>query len=98
MTVFKDKTNLYNMYKIKLQKTSKCLWPVYIDIIIVKWMFFSDFFLNHFPKIHSSVLRKITIGLLYFWDVYDVNLRENKNFGRSTSYSCRTNVYIISSF
>ena len=34
-----------------------------------------------------------TIFLLYFYDTYDVNLRE-KNFGRSTAYSCRTNVFI----
>ena len=26
----------------------------------------------HFPKIHRSVLRKITIDLLYFLDVYEV--------------------------
>ena len=51
------------------------------------------FFLKHFPKIHRSVLCKIKIDLLYFWDVYDVNLWE-KNFGRSTAYSCRTNVFI----
>ena len=25
----------------------------------------------HFPKIHRSVLRKITIDILYFWDVYE---------------------------
>ena len=47
----------------------------------------------HFPKIHRSVLRKITIDLLYFWDVYDVNLWEKK-FGKSTAYSCRTNIFI----
>ena len=41
----------------------------------------------------DSVLRKITIDLLYFWDVYGVNLRE-KNFGRSKAYSCRTDVLI----
>ena len=41
----------------------------------------------HFPKIHRGVLCKITIDLLYFWDVYDVSLWE-KNFGRSASYSC----------
>ena len=93
MTVFKDKTNLYNMYKIKLHKTSKCLWPVYKDVSAVKWMFFFNVSINHFPRIHRSVLRKITIGLLYFWDVYDINLWE-KNFGRSTIYSCRTNVFI----
>ena len=32
----------------------------------------------HLPKIHRSVLRKITIDLLHFWDVYDVNLWEKK--------------------
>ena len=40
--------------------------------------------LLHFPKIHRSVLRKITIDQLYFWDVYDVNPWERK-FGRSTT-------------
>ena len=48
--------------------------------------------LVHFPEIHRSVLRKITIDLLYFWDVYDVNLWE-KNFGRSTAHSCRTYIF-----
>ena len=69
---FKDKTNLCNMYKRKLHKTSKCLWPVYIDLL---WneCFFSEGFINHIPKIHRSVLRKITVGLLHFWDVYDIN-------------------------
>ena len=38
---------------------------------------------RHSPKIHGSALRKITIYLLYFWDVYEVNLWEKK-FGRST--------------
>ena len=81
------------MYEITLHKTSKCLWPVYIDMFVEKWMFFFDVFLNHFPKIDRSVLHKITIDLLYFGDVYDVNLWE-KAFGRSMAYSCRTNVFI----
>ena len=34
---------------------------------------------THFPKIHRSVLLKITIDLLYFWDVYDVNLWEKNS-------------------
>ena len=33
--------------------------------------------LLHFPKIHRSVFRKITINLLYFWDIHDVNLWES---------------------
>ena len=52
------------MYKIKLHKTSKCLWLVYIDMFVVKWMFFLCF-QNHFAKIHRNVLHKITIDLLY---------------------------------
>ena len=32
------------------------------------------------------------VFLLYFYDAYYVNLWE-KNFGRSTGYSCRTNVF-----
>ena len=51
------------------------------------------FYKYHFPKIHRSVLPKTTIDLLYFWDVYNVNLREKK-FGRRTAYSCRTNIFI----
>ena len=31
-----------------------------------------------FPKTHRNVLSKIIIDLLYFWDVYDVSLREKK--------------------
>ena len=42
---------------------------------------------------HRSVLHKITIDLLSFWDVYNANLLE-KNIGRSTAYSCRTNVFM----
>ena len=32
------------------------------------------------------------VFLLYFYDAYDVNLRE-KNFGRSTAYPRRTNFF-----
>ena len=66
MTFFKDKTNLNNKYKIKLRKTSECLWPVYIDVYCELNGFFSDFFSNHFSKIYESVLHKITIDLLHF--------------------------------
>ena len=64
---FTDKTNLYNMYKIKLHKTSKCLWPVYIHIFVVKCFFFFEVFINPLPKIHRSVLRRIKIDLLLFF-------------------------------
>ena len=32
---FKDKTNLYKMYNIKLYKTSKCLWLICTDMFVV---------------------------------------------------------------
>ena len=58
----KNRTNLYNMYKIKLHKTSK---PVYIDMIVAKWMFFFNIFINHFQKIHHIVLWGISPTLKY---------------------------------
>ena len=69
------------MYKIK-HKISKCLWPVHIDMYFVKWIVSFWRFINHFPKIHGSVLRKITLDLLYFWEVYDVSLWET-NYSKS---------------
>ena len=33
---------------------------------LVKELEFSGIFMNHFPKIHRSALRKIAIDLLYF--------------------------------
>ena len=47
----------------------------------------------HIPKIHRSVLKKVIIDLLYFWGVYDISLWEKK-LGRSSAYSCRTNIFI----
>ena len=38
--------------------------------------FFFDVFINHLLKNHRSVVLKITVDLLYFWDIYDVNLWE----------------------
>ena len=46
-----------------------------------------------FKKIQKYISNRSKIFLLYFYDVSDVNLREKK-LGRSTSYSCRTNVFI----
>ena len=60
----------------KLHKTSKCLWPVYIDMFVAKYMFFFYIFINLFPKIHRSSLHNVTISLLYFWDVYDIIYEE----------------------
>ena len=45
-------------------------------------------------RVHRSVLCKITIDLLYFWDIYDVNLLE-QSIGRSTAYSCRANFIVL---
>ena len=84
-------------YPIKLQRVISTSLTALIGngLISVTWCKTKQqlgFFI-HFSKIHRSALRKITIDLLYFWDVYDVNLWE-KNFGRSTAYSCRTNIFI----
>ena len=49
------------------------LWPIYTGMFVVKWMLF----FQHFHKsLSKSVLCKMTIDLLYFRDVYDVNLWE----------------------
>ena len=50
--------------------------------------------INLFPKIHRSVLCKIAIDLLYFWDVYDVSLSE-ENFCRSMARSCRAEIWLV---
>ena len=47
-------------------------------------LFLFDVFINHLPKIHGSVLRKITFDLLYFWEIYDVSLWET-NYSKSTA-------------
>ena len=52
---FKDKANLWNMYK--LHKTSKCLWPVYTDSLCEMGFFF-NVFIKNFLKIHRNVLHK----------------------------------------
>ena len=49
--------------------------------------FVFDFFINHFLKIHRGVLCKIAIDLLYFGDIYDVNL------GGNTAYLGKRNVF-----
>ena len=41
-------------------------------------------------EVHFS---RSEIFVLYFYDAYDANLW-GKKFGRSTAYSCRTNVFI----
>ena len=66
------------MYKTKLHKTSKFLCPhIYRSVNCeMNVVVFFKVFINHLPKIHRGVLRKITIDLLYFWDIYDVNLWE----------------------
>ena len=59
----------------------------------VKWMgLFFSVFINHFPKIHRSVLCQITIDQLY----YDANLWE-KNYGKSTAYKAEA-VFPITHF
>ena len=70
------KTNLYNMYKIKLHETSKCLAGIYSYVCCEMNVFF-DFFLNHLPKTHRSVLRKITIDLFIF-EMFMTSIYEKK--------------------
>ena len=52
----------------------------------------------HSAKIHRSVFRKITIDLLYFWDVFDVNLLEKKNRRKYSLFMPSRYLYIISLF
>ena len=49
---------------------------LYRYVFCEMYVFFFDIFINHFAKIHRSFLSKITIDLLYFWDVFDFNLWE----------------------
>ena len=37
-------------------------------------VFFSNLLINHLPKIYRSILHKITVYLLDFSGIYDVNL------------------------
>ena len=46
---------------------------IYTDMFV-----FFDVFINHFMKIQRSVFHKITLDLLYFWGIYNINLWENK--------------------
>ena len=39
-------------------------------------VFFYNLLINHLPKIYRSILHKITVYLLDFWGIYDVNLWE----------------------
>ena len=65
MTVFKDKTNLYNMYKINFIKLQNVCDPyIYIDMFVKKWIFFRRF--RKSLQFHRSVLRKMTKDLWYF--------------------------------
>ena len=78
----------------KTSENFKMSVTLYIDMSVMKWMFFCfNVFINHFLKIHRSALHKITIDLLYFWDVCDINLWE-KGFGKSMAYSCGTTIFI----
>ena len=71
--LFFAKISLQKQIFIKLQ--NDC--DPYIEICLLSNEFFSDNFINHFQKIHESVLHKIKTDLLYFWAIYDINLWEN---------------------
>ena len=51
-------------------------WPLFFWN---RFLIFTVGLSTHFPKIHRSVLCKITIVISYFWDVSDVNLWKKKN-------------------
>ena len=73
------------MYKVlyvqnKTLLTLKNVYELYLYVCCEM-----NVFINHFPKIYRSAPHKITMDLLYSWDVYNVNLQE-KNFGRSMAY------------
>ena len=59
-SIFEDKTNLHNMYKIKLQYNCD---PYNLDMFVMKGMLvFFDIFVNHFPKIHILSLETRAIA------------------------------------
>ena len=66
-------TILCNMYKIKLQNSCD---SVYVDLFVVKWMFFFRGFYKSLTENPLKCFYKITLDLLYFWNVYDVSLWE----------------------
>ena len=45
-------------------------------MFVMKCFFVFNVSINHFLNIHRSVLCRITIDLLYFWDVYDISVWE----------------------
>ena len=56
-------------------------------------MFFFNVFINHFPKIHRSVLCKITIDLLYF-EMFVTSIYEEKVSARvQLIYAEQTSLY-----
>ena len=76
---FKVKTKLYNIYKIKFHKTSKCLWPVSIGMFDLKWMCF-------FRRFHKSLNVKIkNVTYLYLLKA-GFNVAE---FAEQTKHSMR---------
>ena len=92
MTVFWRQNKPLQYVQKKLHKTSKCLSPVHIDMYVGKWKAFFWRFHKSFSEIHWSILRKIAIDLLYFWDVYDVNLWEKK-LGQKYGLQSRSNTH-----
>ena len=86
--LFFAKISLQKQIFIKLQ--NDC--DPYIEICLLSNEFFSDNFINHFQKIHESVLHKITTSIVFLSHLWHQSMR--KYFCWSTAYSCRTNVSI----
>ena len=83
--------------KMKFSNLHKCTFKLILKCFIL-WEtdhVAEDFSFEKSIEVHFN---RSKIILLYFYDVYDINLWKT-NFGRSTVYSCRTNFFfIISSF
>ena len=69
----------------------KRLWLRCFPLVFSK--FEEHFFTEQFGKIRRSTFQHMKDISIVFYDKYDVNLWENF-FGRSTAYSCTTNVFI----
>ena len=77
------------MYKTALHKTSKCLWPVHIDVYVVKWMGFFWRFHKSLSKNPWKCSPQNNTWSIKFWDVYDVSLLE-KRYGKSMTYKAES--------
>ena len=60
-TVFLRQNKPSQYVQKKISKTSRCLWPAYIDMFVVNWMFFFDMLMCDVPW---SVKSRLIYNLL----------------------------------